>query len=384
MGGKILFVANIHKHFKAFHIPYIQLLQSYGYEVHVAANDNVTKINVANKQFNIPIDRSPLSVDNIKAIKQLKKIIINEDYTLIHCHTAMGAFIARLAAISSRKNKNLKVLYTCHGFHFYKNGPIKYWLIFFPIEKFLSKFTDGIVTINKEDFEVLEKYNFKANKSFLIPGIGVEPKKFKPVDLKTKLNLRKENNLEEKDFVIVYAAEYIYRKNHKFLVDSAKELHKQIPNFKLLLAGRGELFEDIQSVIEEQNLTEKVIQLGFRKDIDLIYKMADLGVSSSREEGLGLNLVEEMMCGLPIVATEDRGHKEVVDHGLNGFLFPQNSNQKFVSYVVKLYKDKSLLDQCKLNAIQKAKKFELQNSLKEMKEIYKEYLNFNEPINKFS
>jgi glycosyltransferase EpsD len=374
MKSKILFVANIHKHFKAFHIPYINWLKYQGYEVHVAANDGSTIIDEADKQFNLPINRNPLSARNIKAVAILKKIIKKENYCLIHCHTAMGSVTARLAARSFRKD-GLKVIYTAHGFHFYNGSSNKYWLLYYPVEKYLSKFTDAILTINKEDFKLLKDKNFKNKNSFLIPGVGVNQKKFNPVSKAEKLRLRQKNNIDKDDFVLVYAAEYIHRKNHDFVIEVARKLKKHLPNFKILLAGRGQLMDFIHQKIAKNILKDSVLQLGFRTDIDEIYKLSDVGISTSKQEGLGLNLVEEMMCGLPVVATIDRGHNEIVDQGINGFLIPQNDTNEFVQKILKLYEDRVLVKKMGNEAIHKAKKFEMENSMLQMQKIYKQFLN---------
>lgn len=370
---KILFVANIHKHFRAFHILYIEYLQSQGYEVHVAANDGVTRVDEADKQFDICINRNPFSTANIKAVRELKNIIKKEQYDLIHCHTAMGSVVARLAAKSFRK-KGLKVLYTAHGFHFYKGSPKKYWMLYYPMEKYLSRYTDGIITINREDYDLLESRNFKNAHSFLINGVGVRRKNFHPITIDEKLSLRALNGVLKDDFILVYAAEYIHRKNHDFLIESIMSLKAKIPNLKMLLAGRGQRFEEIKGLIQQKQLQETVFQLGFRTDIDAIYKLSDVGISTSKQEGLGLNLVEEMMCGLPVVATIDRGHKEVVDHNENGFLYEQNNHQQFQDYIIQLYKDKELRKAMGVAAQEKAEKFEMDNCLSQMAKIYNQFL----------
>lgn len=379
MRYKVLFVANIHKHFKAFHIPYIKYLKELGYEVHVAANDGYTVIEEADKQFNIPICRNPFSIDNIRAVQELSQLLRRENYCLLHCHTAMGSVTARIAAKNFRA-KGLKVLYTAHGFHFYKGSPKKFWFLYYPMEKFLSRYTDGIITINKEDFNLLNNRSFENKHSFLISGIGVEKKNFYQLRTEEKMKLREEFGLSRKDFILVYAAEYINRKNHHFLVQSIKSLKRKVPNLKVLLAGRGKLYEEIGILIQELEIEKTVFQLGFRSDIDKIYKIADVGVSTSKQEGLGLNLIEEMMCGLPVVATIDRGHKELINHGLNGYLFPQNNQKEFVNYVYDLYINNQLYQSLSSNAIKKAEKFTLKNSLEQMGNIYKEYLPCKEEI----
>lgn len=370
---RILIVANIFKHIKAFHLPYIELLQDKGYEVHVAANDNSTKIDIADKQFEVPIQRNPFHYNNLKAISVLKEIMAREKYSLVHCNTAMGSVTARLAARSFRK-KGLKVIYTAHGFHFFKGSPKIYWLLYYPTEKFLSRYTDAIITINKEDYNLIQQNNFKNKFSFLIPGIGVEKKKFNQVDEDVKIKLRKKNNLNENDFILLYVAEYIHRKNHEFLVKAALELKGKIPNLKLLFAGRGELMNYIKNLIEDTGQSDTIIQLGFRSDIDEIMKLSDIGLSSSRQEGLGLNLVEEMMCGIPVVATIDRGHKEVVDHSKNGFLFAQNHERQFLDFVLYLYENPEKRKEMGIEAKIKSKQFELSNCLQEMDKIYKKFL----------
>jgi len=374
MTKKVLFVATVHRHFKAFHIPYIKLLQSKGYEVHLAANDNDVVIEEADKQFVVPISRNPISPQNIKAVIELKAIINKEKYALVHCHTPIGALVTRLAAKSFRSKGLLSVIYTAHGFYFYKGSPKKYWFIYYPIEKFLSRYVDGIITINTEDYNLIEERKFKNKHRFLIPGVGVRPKKFSVVDEHTKHELREKNNLFSDDFILIYAAEYIYRKNHKFLIDSIPDLKKKIPTIKILLAGRGFLFEEVKQQIADLNLNDTVFQLGFRTDIDELYKLSDLGVSVSRFEGLGLNLIEAMMCGLPVVASKDKGHSEVVDHAVNGYLFPQESKSEFIDYVYQLNEDFELRKNFSVQAKIKSKKFELENSLKVMSNIYAQFL----------
>lgn len=174
---KVLYVATVDSHIKAFHLPYLKLLKDMGYEVHVATNCD-EKFDNCKKKYKISIERNPFKINNIKAIIQLKKIIEDEKYDLIHCHTPMGAVVARLASKRARKKFGTKVFYTAHGFHFYKGAPLINWLLFYPIEWYLSKFTDTIITINKEDNELAKKKFIKRCKNIkYVPGVGVDTKK---------------------------------------------------------------------------------------------------------------------------------------------------------------------------------------------------------------
>jgi glycosyltransferase EpsD len=369
---KILFTASITKHILRFHLPYLQWLQEQGYETHVAClGDEVLPF--TNKQWNIPFVRSPFSIGHLTAYQQLKKIIEQENFSLIHCHTPMASVVTRLASVNTRK-LGTTVLYTAHGFHFYKGGPAKDWLTYYPVERLLFHLTDAVITINTEDFEVINKLKSKDTRVYKIPGIGVNSNRFFPISVEEKQKIRIKNSYATDDFILVYAAEFIERKNHQFIIDAFIDLKKELPKCKVLFAGRGKLGEILQKKVHELKLTEQVIFLGFRNDIDEVFKMSDLGISSSKQEGLGLNLIEEMMCGLPVVATLDRGHKEVMNHDATGYLFKQGNISEFKNYIKKLYNDKSLYQKFSKKSIEKAEQFELNHSLEAMKHIYQMYI----------
>lgn len=371
---KILFVANIHKHFKAFHIPYIKWLKSEGYEVHVAANDGSTLIEEAHKQFNIPINRNPFSWSNLKAINQLQQIIKKEGYHLVHCHTAMGSVVARLAAKPFKKN-GLKVLYTAHGFHFFKGSSKKYWLLYYPVEKYLSKFTDALIVINEEDYNLVKNKMPSIHHLFLIPGVGINTRKFESINCTETHTLKLKNGYSPNTFLILYIAEFIPRKNHIFLLSAAKELSKTLENFKIILAGRGAKLEQIKQQSLDLNISQFIDFLGFRTDIGEIICMCDIGVSVSKQEGLPMNVAEEMYAGKPVVASKIRGHTDLIDHLKTGFLFDPFNTTDFVNYIIQLSKDKQQFENMSKASRIKAQKFEINNCMAQMKIIYKQFLN---------
>lgn len=369
---KVLFVATIDQHIIRFHLPYLKWFQDQGFEVHVAAKGNY-EIAGCDIKYDVPFARSPISKQNYHAYKSLKTIIDKNQYRIVHCHTPMGSVVTRLAARSARK-QGTKVLYTAHGFHFFKGAPLKNWLLYYPVEKWLSKFTDAIITINSEDYNLAIRKKFRANNVFKINGIGVNDSKFKRISEDEKLILRIQNGYDENDFILIYPAEFILRKNHKFILDSINNINQRIPQLKILFAGRGVLLESIRKYTKEIHVEKQVDILGFRADIAELIAMSDVGISASRQEGLGLNLVEEMFCGLPVVATIDRGHKEMVEHGINGFLFEQNNHQQFEEFLLKLFEKKALRCEFGEQAFKITQKFSLKNSLKSMAEIYQKYI----------
>lgn len=371
---KILFVANIQRHFMAFHLPYMKWLKNQGYEVHCAANGGEVKIPIVDKQFNICIQRSPFHWNNIKAYRQLKDIIRSEGYDLVHCHTAMGSVVARLASRSFRKCGSLKVLYTAHGFHFFKGAPIQYWLFYYPVEKYLSRFTDVIITINHEDYNLIKTHSFKNKETFIIPGIGINTDRLFRQSVGLKNELRQQYGYKVDDIILIYVAEYIERKNHKFILDAVPDLVRKIPNIKILFAGKGKLFEQAQEYAKKLQVQDYVNFLGFRKDIAQLIVLSDIGISSSRQEGLPMNVAEELYTGLPVVVSEERGHKELVEHGVNGFIYPQMDQDSFVQMVVTLAKDPVLRAKMSENAKKMIQRFTIENTLNAMANIYRLYL----------
>jgi len=285
----------------------------------------------------------------------------------------MGGVIGRIAAKNQRK-KGSKVLYTAHGFHFYKGAPKLNWILYFPVEKYLSRFTDAIITINKEDFELIKNRNFSTKNVFLINGVGVNSARFRKATNEEKMQLRSKHGFHQAAFILIYVAEFIERKNHTFLLENLKILQNEIPDLMVIFAGRGKLLNKIQKLADKNGLKKYVIFVGFRNDIEEFIALSDVGVSVSKQEGFGINLVEEMFCGLPVVASQNRGHKEIVMHGINGYLFPLNNKNLFQEYILKLYSNKELRFELGTNASLSVNKFSLNNSLDTMKKIYTAYI----------
>ena len=369
---KVLFISNVLAHIEAFHLPYLAWFKEQGYEVHVMTNAEGRTADFCDKLFDVEIERSPFNIKNIAAIKKAKKIIDSENYDIIHSHTPMGGVVGRLATTNARK-KGTRILYTAHGFHFYSGAPKRNWLLYYTMEKFLAQKTDCIITINAEDYERAKgKFESKTTAVEKISGIGVNIDRFAPVSAEEKDELKKQYGYEGK-FLLIYAAEFIPRKNHRFFIDAAKDLCALHPNIKFLFCGKGELMESMQTYADECGVAEFVDFLGFRKDMPVLYQMSDVLVSASIEEGFGINIIEGMATGMPAVASIVRGHKEMVREGENGFLFDTTSSKQFVDYIDQLYSDSRFYSDMSAGAIRTAQNFSIENSLKQMEAIYKNY-----------
>lgn len=369
---KVLFVSNVLSHIYAFHLPYIKWFKEHDFEVHVMANSNGQQAEGFDKYYDVKIERSPFSLKNLAAYRAAKKIIDSEKYDIVHCHTPMGGVIGRLASRKIRK-QGAKVLYTAHGFHFYKGAPLLNWLLYYPMEKMLAKITDCVITINEEDY-LLAKKNFskKANIE-KISGIGVDFKRFSMPTNEEKVILKKKYGYENK-FVLIYAAEFIERKNHRFIISATQKLIENCQDITIVFCGKGKLLEKSKKYAKICKVDKYIDFLGFRKDMPDLYRMSDVLISSSLQEGMPINLIEGYASGLPAIVSDIRGHNDVVRNGVDGYLIGIGDAFDFYNKIIKLYDDNRIYQDMSRQAVKTAEKFSIENSLKQMEQIYKQYI----------
>lgn len=366
---KVLFVATITNHIIGFHIPYLKWFKEQGYEVHVASKGN-EKIEYCDKHYDLPFERFPVKKNNLKTYKELKNIIEENNYSIIHCHTPVGGVLTRLAARNARK-KGTKVIYTAHGFHFYKGAPLLNWLIYYPIEKICSRWTDTLITITKEDYEFAKKKLKKAKRIEHICGVGMNTERFeKDFSDEEKQIIKKELGIKNEDIVFSYVAELNKNKNQILLIDVIKELKKENLNVKLLVVGEGPLKEQYKQYIKNNNLEDNIKLLGKRKDINEILSITDIYLASSIREGLPVNVMEAIYKGLPVTATDNRGHRELVKNNENGFIV--NTMEEMKEKIQILLNNKRLKEKFGQNGKIKSKKYAINNVIEDMKKIYED------------
>ena len=337
---KVLFTATVDSHILQFHLPFLKLFKEKGYEVHVATNGN-DEIPYCDVKHVVSFERSPIKINNLKAIGQLRKIINEEKFDIIHTHTPMGSVVTRLAAKNARKKYHTRVIYTAHGLHFFKGAPLKNWLVFYPVEKYLSKYTDTLILINQEDYNLCKRKFKKCKDIQYVPGVGIDEAKFDfEMSDKEKHDLRKSIGVKDDDFVIIYPAEISKRKRQIWLIETISNLLKKNSSIHLLLPGKDSLDGKCQELVKELNLEKQVHFLGYRKDIPKLLKISNLAISSSNQEGLPVNIMEAMYVGLPIVASDCRGNRDLVHNHVNGYLIGINDNASFSESIYKLYQSK--------------------------------------------
>jgi len=362
---KVLFVATVTKHINTFHIPYLKWFKEQGYEVHVASKGN-DNIEYCDKHYDLPFERFPIKKENIKVYNELKKIIQENNYSIVHCHTPVGGVLTRLAAINARK-KGTKVIYTAHGFHFYKGAPLMNWIMYYPIEKICSRWTDVLITITIEDYKFAQKKFKKAKQIEHIHGVGMNTERLKKeITLEEKQDIKNELEIKKEDIPFTYVAELNKNKNQFLLIDVMKELKKENLNIKLLLVGTGNLTEKYKEYVKNNDLDNEINFLGRRTDINEILSVTDVYLASSIREGLPVNVMEAMYKGLPVIATDNRGHRELVKNNENGFIVKTKEEMKNrIKEILKQLKEKKYIKDNK-----ELKKYEVRNVIHEMRNIY--------------
>lgn len=365
---KILYVTTISNTVNAFLIPHIKMLIDEGHQVDVAFNiEQEVKPEIYEmrcKIHQLPLQRSPLKKDNFRAYKMLKKIIISEGYDLVHTHTPIASAIVRLVC---RNLNNVRVFYTAHGFHFYKGAPLINWLVYYPVEKWLARYTDTLITINKEDYE-RAKSKFKAKKTVYIPGVGIDLEKFDTVEIDRALK-RSQLGLPKDAFVVLSVGELNKNKNHEVVIRAIAKIDN--PDIHYIVCGEGPLKGYLIDLSEDLGIKNRVHLLGFRKDITEICKVSDLFTFPSYREGLSVALMEAMANGLPVVCSNIRGNSDLIEDGKGGYLVEPADVEGFAKYINDLIVKKYLLKEIPQYNRNKIKIFSNENAIyKYVKDLF--------------
>ncbi|MCR4616168.1 MAG: glycosyltransferase family 4 protein [Clostridiales bacterium] len=364
---KVLFTATITKHFQYFHQPCFRYFHDNDFEVSTASSGEIPMADV-DKHYDIAFERFPLNIKNYKAYKQLKRIIDSEGFQLIHCHTPVGGVVTRLAALKARKNKT-RVIYTAHGFHFYKGASKFNWCVYYPIELLLSFCTDCLITINEEDY-VFARKHLHAKDTRLVNGVGYDTDRFYPISPEEKSELRKKYGFSDDEKILIYVAELNENKNQGMLIRALKAVKEQYGEVKLLLAGHDNFNGAYQKLAAELGVDQQIMFLGFCGDTKELVQLSDIGVVSSLREGLPVNVMESLACGLPVVAADNRGHRVLIKNGENGFIVEPNDWDSMARRIIELIDDGEMYKKISASAVESAAPYSKENVIRQLAEIY--------------
>ena len=372
---KALLIASMASMLDNFNRDNIDTLLSFGYELTLASNFHTNQESNSQEKTErflrdmkekgakcVQIDFSRGIIDikgQWKSYQQVKKLL-KQKFDLIHCHSPICAAITRLCARKYRKT-GTRVVYTAHGFHFFKNAPIQNWLIYYPIEKMMSRFTDVLITINKEDF-YRAKYKFHAKKTVYIPGVGIDSNRFQNLGI-SREQKRQELGLSKEDIFILSVGELNKNKNHEVVVRALAGLKGQ--NIVYMIAGEGNQKEHLKTLAEENGVSLRL--LGFREDICSLLEAADVFAFPSKREGLSVSVMEAMFMKKPVIASKIRGNIDLIKDGENGLLVQPNIVDSWKQSIRKML---SSLKTYNVGDAKKLALYEKNNIIQIMKQIY--------------
>lgn len=376
----MLFVASVYSHLKAFHVPYMKLLSSWGYDVYAVAAKGCASDAKANIELlgfqciDIPFERTPFSKSTLLAYRELRSLLAaNNDIKLIHVHTPTAAFITRKAASVA---SNTIVLYTAHGFHFYNGSSLKNWLTYYWVEKYAARLTDGLITINEEDYEVAKHFQLRAGgQVYYVPGVGVDLSMYYPGCEEERRQVRASLGANPEDVVFVYVAELNHNKNQRqFLQAFHDAFSSGDTSVKAWIVGDGSMRDEMETFALRLGIDSKVSFLGRRKDVPAILRGADAGVLLSFREGLPRCLMEMCATGLPVIATDIRGNRDIVRNEVNGILVETGNVKATASALRQLAMEPDTRESMGTQGRERARMFSLDEVIPRMTEIYRQWL----------
>lgn len=379
VNNRILMLASVASMIDLFNADNLDILEALSCKIDVAANfsnGSITsqkrvdayKEELKNRSinvYNIPIPRSIFKIkDIIRAYRQVKEMANERHYRIVHCHSPIGGVLARLACRNARKN-GTKVIYTAHGFHFFNGASLVNWLIFYPIERLCSHFTDVLITINQEDYSRAKAWHTCDVK--YVPGIGVHTEEFRKESV-DRVALRNELGIKESDFVFLSVGQLSVRKNHEVVIRALAKINN--PKVKYLLVGFGELEDKLKLLAKDLNIADRVIFAGYRGDVRKILHVVDAFAFPSLQEGLPVSLMEAMSVGLPIVCSAVRGNVDLVVNGKGGYVYGCHDVDGFAEGMSEIVAGKGY--EMGMHNISVMEKFDIKAVNKIMTELYED------------
>ncbi|MDD6058868.1 MAG: glycosyltransferase family 4 protein [Ruminococcus sp.] len=334
--GAVLFISNITYKITSFSSSSIYATHKMGMRFIHAANWSETpveQIKLFEKEndieiCNVPISRSPFSLSNINAFKQLCRIVKDNNVEYIHCNTPVGGLLGRLVG---KKCGVKKVIYQAHGFHFYKGAPIINWVVYYSIERIFARFTDAIVTMNGEDYANAQKFHLRnRGKVYNVHGVGINLSEYDGIQ-QYRERKRLELGLRDDDIVLISMGDLIPRKNYKIAIEAISKCKN--PNVHYLICGKGEELDNLKQLAKDLGVQEQVYFLGYRTDIKELLAAADIFLFTTLQEGMPRSMMEAMAAGLPCIASKIRGNVDLIENGKGGFLCMPTDSDAFAQAI---------------------------------------------------
>ena len=354
MEKKVLFVASTAAHIRKFHLSYLEQLQQEGWVIHAACSGG-EPIPHAHAQLEIPFKKRMLSPSNLRSAWLLRKAIRQETYTAVIVHTSLAAFFTRLAVLGGKNRPT--VINMVHGYLFDDRTPPLKRLILLEAEKLTAPVTDLLVTMNRYDYEIAKKHRL-GRKIIPVSGVGVPFADLQSRRTGDTHELRRHLGIKRDDFVLIYPAEFSNRKMQPVLLRAMTALPE---NTVLVLPGSGDRLKACERLAKKLGIAHRVRFPGYVTDMVPWYEMANAAVSASRSEGLPFNVMEAMYFGLPVVASDAKGHTDLIRHGETGLLYPRGDWASCAGQIRRLMEDPTFAQALSRTAGEAVKQYDLKN-----------------------
>ena len=367
---KLLYILNVTDGVNSFSLSSILAAQRVGLEFHMAGNFSQTtrgkldedEIKYGIRIHQIDLSRSPFSLKNITAYRQMIDLINKERFDYIHCNTPVGGLLGRLAGMNGRVKT---VIYQVHGFHFYKGAPVINWLLYCPVEMLLARITDAIITINNEDYKFALKHMHPQSRIYYVPGVGIELEQWKAT---INTGIRSDLGISDDDFIVLVVGRLERNKNCKTIIEAISKLDNK--SIKAVFCGDGEEKQQLQVLANNLDASDRVLFIGNRTDMNDIYHMADCFVLASFREGLSRSIMEAMAMGLPCVVSDIRGNDDLIDEE-GGMRFDPHNSDELAMYLTQIYESMDMRNNMSEHNIKKIEQFSINTIVEKMMDIYK-------------
>lgn len=370
---KLLYILNVANRVNNFSHAAMLAAQELGIEFYIAgrfgyASAAEREADAAEKGIHIvqlDLDRSPFSLQNRVAYRQLCELIRREKIDAIHCNTPVGGMLGRLAGEACGVQT---VIYQVHGFHFYKGAPLLNWCTYYPVEKWLARKTDALVTINHEDFELATRRMKlrRGGKVYYVPGVGIDTARY-GADAQARLQKRAELGLSDADVALISMGDLIERKNYETAIRAIAAA--QDSRLRYLICGAGAEEARLRALADRLGVSAQVRFLGYRSDIRDLLAASDIFLLTSKQEGLPRALMEAMASGLPCVASRIRGNVDLLTGDLSELLCVATDADDFASKIKALAADPALRVSTGSACLASACRFEIDGVKEEIRAI---------------
>ena len=356
-----------------FSRPSLQVALDLGYEVYLGINRANPEGLPCELNVHLYDSHTYRSIFDLKsnfiAYKNLMSLLQTGNFEVIHCNTPIGGLIGRLCG---KKAKVKKVIYTAHGFHFYKGAPFVNRTLFKWVEQIMANWTDVIITMNQEDYRVAQTFRLRnKGRVYYIPGVGIDTGTFRNIEI-DKERYKSKLGLTNNDIICIALGDLVKRKNYETSIKAIAKANN--PHIHFFICGKGPELNNLQKLTRDLHVEKQIHFLGFRNDIKELLAISDIFFFTTLQEGLPRSMMEAMASGLPCIASEIRGNMDLIENGKGGYLRKPLDVDGFAEAINILMKDKKIRQSMGLDNLETIKKFDVENVKSVMKEIYEKEL----------